>query len=94
MDQIIEQKEIKEYKTSQLSLTAFLELYGRDQGVRFIKTNVIKDRNGKIKIEFVFSDPNNVCKDLELEFRFSNENKYRTLLFYYKKKISETLGGI
>ena len=87
-------EEKKEFRTTQLALTAFLELYGRESGVRFIKTEIIKDKNNKLKVEFVFADPAEMCKDLELEFRYSECKRYRDLLFFYKKQITETLGGI
>ena len=91
---IIKQEEPKTYKTTQLALCPYLELRGVDNGVQFLKTNVVKDRLGRLKVEFLFLDPKDVCRDLEMEFRFSNEYKYRSLMFFYKKAISEALGLI
>jgi len=81
-------REGSHFVTSNFALTAFLEL----NGLRFVKAEVSEDRNKKIKVDFYFLDPNSLGMDLELDFRFSNEKKYRDLLFHYRKIINDKLG--
>ena len=81
-------KEGSYFVTSNFALTAFLEL----NGLRFVKAEVSQDRNNKIKVDFYFLDPEERGRDLELDFRFSNEKKYRDLLFHYRKIINDKLG--
>jgi len=75
--------------TSNLALTAYLELHG----LKYVKAEISKDRNGKYKVDFYFLDPTNQGRDLELEFRFSSEKRYRDLTFYYRKIINDKLGS-
>jgi len=81
--------EDKYFITSNFALTAFLEL----NGLRFVKPEVSKDRNGKYKVDFYFLDPDKKGRDLEIDFRFSSEKKYRDLLFHYRKVINDKLGS-
>jgi len=75
--------------TSSFALTAYLEL----NGLKFVKSELSEDRNKKIKVDFYFHDPDQRGRDLELDFRFSSEKKYRDLLFYYRKIINDKLGS-
>ena len=86
-EKIIEGKP-KYFVTDQFALTAFLEL----NGLKFVKPQLSKGKNGKVKVDFYFLDPDDRGKDLEIEFRFSNEKRYRDLLFYYKRIINDELG--
>lgn len=81
--------EPKYFVTSNLALTAFLEL----KGLKYQRAELSKDRNNKVKVDFFYLDPDDKGRDLELEFRFSNEKKYRDLLFYYRKVINDLLGN-
>jgi len=81
-------REGSHFVTSNFALTAFLEL----NGLRFVKAEVSQDRNNKIKVDFYFLDPHDKGMDLELDFRFSSEKKYRDLLFHYRKIINDKLG--
>jgi len=75
--------------TSNFALTAYLEI----SGLKYVKSEVSMDRNKKYKVDFYFLDPDNKGNDLELEFRFSNEKKYRDGLFYYRQIINDKLGS-
>jgi len=75
--------------TSNFALCGYLEI----RGLRFVKTEISKDRNGKFKVDFYFLDPNKKGQDFELDFRFSNEKKYRDALFFYRKQINDKLGS-
>jgi len=81
--------EKKFFITSNFALTGYLEI----KGLRYVKTEVSKDRNGKYKVDFYFLDPDKKGQDLELDFRFSDEKKYRDALFFYRKLISDKLGS-
>ena len=85
----MENNEVKYFITSNLALTGYLEV----RGLKYVKADLSKDRNGKIKVDFYFLDPKNQGQDIELEFRFSNEKKYRDALFFYRKVIQELLGS-
>lgn len=76
------------YVTSNFSLCGYLEI----QGLRFVKADISKGRNNKFKVDFYFLDPDKRGQDLEIEFRYSNEKKYKEALFFYRKKINELLG--
>jgi hypothetical protein len=91
MSDIIKEIEIVEPKyfiTDNFSLTAFLEL----NGLRYVKAELTKGKNGRIVVMFWFLDPDNKGRDLEVDFRFSNEKRYRDCLFLYKRIITEMLG--
>lgn len=78
----------KFYITDCLALTSYLELHG----LRYVKAERILGARDKIKILFYFLDPLGKGKDLEMEFRFSPEKKYRDGLFFYRKIINDLLG--
>jgi len=80
--------EEKYFVTSNYSLCGYLEI----NGLRYLKAEVIKDHRDKIKVEFTFLDPKNRGRDLEIEFRYSPEKKYKDSLFYYRALIGEKLG--
>lgn len=75
--------------TSNFALTGYLEL----NGLKYVKADLSKDRNDKVKVDFYFLDPTGKGRDLELEFRFSSEKKYRDSLFFYRKIIEDLLGN-
>lgn len=75
--------------TSNFALCGYLEI----KGLKYLKAELAKDRKGKYKVDFTFLDPDDKGKDLELEFRFSQEKKFRDALFYYRKIIGDLLGG-
>jgi hypothetical protein len=77
------------FKTSTLSLCGFLEL----NGLKYVKAELTKSPKGKVKVEFYFLDPENKGSDLEIEFRFSNEKKYRDSIFFYRKIIQDLIGS-
>ena len=81
--------DVNYFITSNYALCGYLEL----RGLKYVKADLSKDRNGKIKVDFYFLDPRKQGQDIELEFRFSNEKKYRDALFFYRKVIQELLGA-
>jgi len=85
----MENNGVNYFITSNLALTGFLEI----RGLKYVKADLSHDRNNKVKVDFYFLDPNRQGQDLELEFRFSNEKKYRDALFFYRKVIQELLGA-
>jgi len=82
-------KDSRYFVTSNFALCGYLEV----KGLKYIKAELSKDRNGKFKVDFYFLDRANKAHDLELEFRFSDEKRYRDALFYYRKVINEKLGS-
>ena len=78
----------KYFKTDNFSLTAYLEL----NGLKYVKAELSKGRNGKVKVDFFFLDPDERGRDLEMDFRFSECKKYRDCLFLYKRIINDILG--
>lgn len=76
------------YITDQFALTAYLEL----QGLKFAKAELSRGKNGRVKVDFYFLDPDDRGRDLEMEFRFSDVKRYRDLLFFYKRIINDELG--
>jgi len=78
----------KYFITDQFALTAYLEL----NGLKFAKAELSRGKNGRVKVDFYFLDPEERGKDLEIEFRFSECKRYRDLLFYYKRVINDELG--
>lgn len=81
--------ETKYFKTSNFALSGFLEIHG----LKYVKAELTKSAKGKVKVDFWFLDPEDKGKDLEIEFRFSNEKKYRDSLFFYRKIINDLLGS-
>jgi len=79
----------KFFITSNFALCGYLEI----KGLRYMKAEISKDRHSKYKVDFYFLDPENRGRDLELDFRFSDEKKYRDALFYYRKIINDKLGS-
>jgi len=77
------------FVTSNFALCGYLEV----KGLKYIKAELSKDRHGKFKVDFYFFDKDSKGRDLELEFRFSDEKRYRDALFYYRKVINEKLGS-
>ena len=80
--------EPKYYITDNFALTAWLEL----NGLRYVKAELSKGKNGRVKVDFYFLDPEGKGRDLEVDFRFSEAKKYRDLLFFYKRIINDMLG--
>ena len=78
----------KFYITSNYALTGYLEV----KGLKYIKAELSKNTKGQVKVDFVFLDPDNKGQDLEMEFRFSDEKKYRDSLFFFRKVINDLLG--
>jgi hypothetical protein len=76
------------FVTDNLSLCGFLEI----RGLKFLKAELSQGRNSKIKVYFHFLDPDDRGRDLEIEYRFSSEKKYKDSLFYYRKIINDLLG--
>ena len=77
------------FKTSNYALCGYLEI----NGLKYIKAEKSYDRKGKAKVDFIFEDDELRGLDLEMEFRHSQEKKYRDSLFFYRKIISEILEG-
>ena len=80
--------EDKMYITGSLALTSYLELHG----LKYVEAELAKGNKDKIKVLFYFLDPGERGRDLEMEFRFSPEKRYREGLFFYRKIINERLG--
>lgn len=77
------------YITSNLALCGYLEL----KGLKYLTKELSKDRKGKVKVDFIFHDPENKGKDLEWEFRQSDFKKYRDYTFFYRKEIADLIGN-
>lgn len=73
------------FVTDYYALTAYLEL----NGLKYIKTIYKKDNSGKLKAFFHFNDPENIGKDLEMDFRFSPEKKYKDLLHFFRNEMEK-----
>lgn len=84
----MDKHEDKYFITSNFSLCGYLEL----NGLKFVKADRAQDRRGKINVEFTFLDPDGKGRDLEIEFRHSNEKRYKDSLFFYRKIINDLLG--
>jgi hypothetical protein len=76
------------FVTSNFSLCGYLEL----KGLKFVKANLSQGKNNKIKVDFYFLDSEKKAQDLEIEFRHSDEKKYKDSLFFYRKIINDLLG--
>jgi len=85
----MDKQERSYFITSNFALTGYLEL----NGLRYLKSELSKNRKGDFKVDFFFLDPENKGRDLELDFRFSNEKRYRDLLFHYRNIINDKLGS-
>jgi hypothetical protein len=84
------QEKSKFYATDMLALCPYLEIKG---GLKFVKAEkVVNPKTNKVKIVFTFLDPDNRGQDLAMEFRFSDEKRYRDCLFFYRSKIQQLLG--
>ena len=67
----------KEFKTDNLALCPYLELYG----LKYLRSELSLGKNDKPIVCFIFEDKRGVGRDLELDFVRSNEKRYRDLLF-------------
>lgn len=70
---------MKQYKTSDLSLSAFLLLRG--------KKLITADREPSGKFIFIFDDPNDECKKLSIDFLSSEFSEYDNHVRNLKKVI-------
>ena len=84
----MEEKKEKYFQTDNLSLCPFLEMHD----LKYIKAELIQKNGGKIKVLFTFFDSEGQGRDLEMEFRRSNEMRYKDCLYFYKNIIHEMLG--
>lgn len=76
------------FVTSNFSLCGYLEL----KGLKFVKAELSKGWNNKVKVDFYFLDPNEMGTDLSHEFNYSDEKRYKDSLFNYRKIINDLLG--
>jgi hypothetical protein len=75
----------KEFKTDNLALCPYLELYG----LKYLRSELSLGKNDKPIVCFIFEDKRGVGRDLELDFVRSNEKRYRDLLFFFRNEIEK-----
>ena len=78
-------REVKEFKTDNLSLAPFLQM----NGLNYLRAEPSIGKNDKPVIAFVFEDPKGVGRDLELDFFKSDFKVYRDLTFFYRNEIEK-----
>ena len=74
---------MKTYTTTNLALSAYLSL----KGLKYVKADLGIGRNDKPVISFIFEDPKEMGRDLELDFMHSEIKKYRDHFFYFRNEI-------
>jgi len=76
---------MKEFKTDNLALCPFLEMYG----LKFLRTEVSVGKYDKPTVLFVFQDNLGQGRDLQLDFMRSDFKRYRDLLFFFRNEIEK-----
>lgn len=74
-----------EFKTDNLALCPYLQMHG----LKYIRAELVIGKNDKPKVCFIFNDPSNLGRDLELDFVRSDIKKYRDLFFFFRNEIEK-----
>lgn len=74
-----------EFTTDNLSLCPFLEM----NGLTYLRAEPALGKNDRPVVAFVFEDPKEIGKDLEIEFMRSDFKTYRDLLFFFRNEIEK-----
>jgi len=74
---------IKTFETDSLALAPFL----LNRGLKFMKTEVGIGKNNRKKVFFIFADPKEVGKELEMTFLHSDERRYKESTHYFRNQI-------
>lgn len=77
----------REYSTPNLALAAYCALYG----LKYVRTDIGKARNGRDQVYFVFEDEAGIGNELEREFIGSREKKFRDFLYFFRNVVDEAL---
>lgn len=74
---------LKEFKTDNLALCPYLQL----NGLKYLRAELSIGKNDKPVVVFIFEDPREVGRDLELDFTRSEFKQYRDIFFFFRGEI-------
>lgn len=74
-----------EFKTDNLALCPYLEL----NGLKYLRAEPAIGKNDRPVVVFVFEDPHEVGRDLEIDFTRSQFKQYRDLFFFFRGEIEK-----
>lgn len=73
----------KEYRTDNLALCPYLQL----NGLKYLRPELSVGKNDKPVVVFIFEDPLEVGRELELDFTKSQFKQYRDIFFFFRGEI-------
>ena len=74
---------MKEFRTDSLALCPYLQLHG----LKYLRAELSLGKNDKPVVSFVFEDPREIGKELELDFARSEIKQYRDMFFFFRGEI-------
>ena len=76
---------MKIFITDSLALCPYLEM----NGLKYVKAELGLGKYDKPVVSFVFEDPRDVGRDLELDYMRSDIKRYRDLFFFFRNEIEK-----